>query len=81
LYDVTVGAVSAMYAFACALSPPMKWYASSESPSGSSSLRNAFSPSRHRLMWKWQPLPVRCAKGFGMNVAIMPRSCAIASTM
>ena len=33
LYDVTVGAVIAMYAFACAFSPPMKLYASSERPS------------------------------------------------
>ena len=29
----------------------------------------------------WQPLPVRWANGFGMKVAIRPRSCAIASTM
>ena len=27
LYEPTVGAVSAMYAFACAFSPPMNWYA------------------------------------------------------
>ena len=52
-------------------------------PLGSSagSASNTFCPSFHRLMWKWQPLPVRCANGLGMNVAISPRSCAIASTM
>ena len=52
-------------------------------PRGSSagSASNAFSPSRQRLMWKWQPLPVRCENGFGMKVAIRPRSCASDSTM
>ena len=52
-------------------------------PCGSSdgSAAKTFSPSFHRLMWKWQPLPVRCANGLGMNVAISPRSWAIDSTM
>ena len=52
-------------------------------PCGSSdgSASKTFSPSFHRLMWKWQPLPVRCANGLGMNVAISPRSWAIDSTM
>src|ERR671919_496954 len=85
LYDVTVGAVTAMYAFACALRPPMKLYAVGESPmpfgSSDGSISKTFSPSFHRLMWKWQPLPVRCANGLGMNVAMSPRSCAIDSTM
>src|SRR6185503_13221805 len=61
LYEFTVGAVSALAARACAVRPPMKWYAVSERPSarGSASSRNAFSPSRQSDMWKWQPLPVR----------------------
>ncbi len=42
---------------------------------------NTFSSPSQRLMWKWAPLPVRCANGFGMKVAISPRSWAIASTM
>ena len=74
-----------MYAFACAFSPPMNWYAVSDRPmprgSSAGSHSKTFSPSFHRLMWKWQPLPVRWANGFGMNVAIIPRSCASDSTM
>ena len=85
LYEPTVGAVRAMYAFACAFSPPMNWYAVSVRPrprgSSEGSHSNTFSPSFHRLMWKWQPLPVRWPNGFGMNVAIIPRSCASDSTM
>ena len=52
-------------------------------PRGSSdgSASKRFSPSFHRLMWKWQPLPVRWANGLGMNVAISPCSWASASTM
>src|SRR6476469_330433 len=85
LYELTVGAVTAMYAFAWALRPPMKLYASGDNPrprgSSAGSHSNRFSPSRHRLKWKWQPLPVRFANGFGMNVASRPRSCARDSTM
>src|SRR3954451_1279598 len=85
LYDVTVGAVTAMYAFACALRPPMKLYAVGDRPmpfgTSPGSGSKTFSPSYQRLMWKWQPLPVRCANGLGMNVAMSPRSWAIDSTM
>ena len=38
------------------------------------------SPSQ-RDMWKWQPFPVRCVNGFGMNVAIIPFCSASVCTM
>ena len=38
------------------------------------------SPSQ-RDMWKWQPFPVRCENGFGMNVAIIPCCSASVWTM
>src|ERR1700727_70240 len=85
LYELTVGAVTAMYAFALAFSPPMKLYASSDSPRprGSSleSRSNRCLSSFQRLTWKWQPLPVRCENGLGMKVAISPRCWASDSTM
>ena len=75
LYELTVGAVTPLYARACVRSPPMKWYAVSESPSprGSDSSRNRFVSPSQSDMWKWQPFPVSCENGFGMNVAIIPR--------
>src|SRR3954462_14278403 len=85
LYDVPVGAVTAMYALACAFRPLTNRYDVGDSPmrlgSCDGSISKTFSPSFHRLMWKWQPLPVRCANGLGMNVAMSPRSWAIDSTM
>ena len=61
----------------------MKWYAVSESPSprGSHSSRNRFVSPSQSDMWKWQPLPVSCVNGFGMNVAIIPPCSASVWTM
>ena len=83
LYELTVEPVTAMYAAAWRLSPPMKWYASSESPSprGSSSSRNRLVSPSQSDMWKWQPLPVRLLNGLGMNVASSPRCWASVWTM
>ena len=83
LYELTVGAVRALVARACVLSPPMKLYATSDRPSprGSDSSRKRFRSPSHGDMWKWQPLPVRSLNGFGMKVAIIPFASASMCTM
>ena len=50
-------------------------------PRGSDSSRKTFTPSFQSERWKWQPLPVRCVNGFGMNVATRPCCSASVCTM
>ena len=61
----------------------MKWYAElgEAEPARVVSSRKRFVSPSQSDMWKWQPLPVRCVNGFGMNVASMPRCCASVWTM
>src|SRR5690606_24972746 len=71
-YEEFVGTVSAQRAGRCATIPAMNDPARALRPVALEASPGTFLPSRHRLRFRWQPLPALSSKTFGRTEATSP---------